>query len=230
MRIASGLRGLTATALCAVAGLGFAADPVVVVEPSSGIDPARVDRLMDASRTIERMDFVLDEMAETKRAGMAEESEQRRERIAVGLELLRFTRLSFARNDWRDAIARQADPKAFAEAEAFFASEAGRAFADCVAAASSAGDVETCLEDPRLRDLPDRSTKHLEPDFMLKFVDQDGLQAVLSKSTCRGLGGDRPLLERLHASCLVDGEPPVCALAIEREGRVVLNPDICALR
>lgn len=209
---------LGALALCAAASFARA-EPAAPAASPEPVDPQRVHRieaLVEASQFPKIYDATM--------LGIADPSStDARTRIVA--DTMRQVVWSRSRDRWLPLMARTIPDDALDRAEAFYASDAGRALAGCLRAADGMASIRACASIPEVggADVGD----YVSGEFLRPRASDDAISAVFGATFCSALAQDRSLLERIAAACADDDTPRACSSFTRREGRVEPDPDRC---
>ncbi len=217
--------------------LACALAPMGVVSAQSATLPApvnqaaeRVDRLMDATGVVRFTDLMVDRLQTGARAQLAEIATSRpeaAERNRLAIELIDVMRMSAARAEWRDVIARTLPAETLDGAEKFFATPIGREYTACVDRAATVPDFRQCSEIAVAADDTGAAVHFTAPDLFERHMDPATEQSLRVALTCRAMQAREDLRTRLFSVCRMAGAPPVCALVRNDAEGQRLDPDLC---
>lgn len=209
---------LGALVLCATASLARA-EPAKEAAPSEAVDPQRLHRI---EALVE-----LSEFPKIYDATMLSVADPASEDPATRLiaDTMRLVVWSRSRDGWLPLMARTIPDDVLGQAEAFYASDAGRALVACLRAAEGQAAIRACASIPDVGDAD--VADYVSGDFLRPQASEETVSAVFSATFCSALAQDRPLLERIAAACEKDGSPKACTAFTRREGRVEVDQDHC---
>lgn len=209
---------LGALLFCATASFAHA-EPVKEAAPPVPVDPQRLHRieaLVDVSQFPKIYDATMLSIADPA-------SEDPATRLIA--DTMRLVVWSRSRDGWLPLMARTIPDDVLGRAEAFYASDAGRALVACIRAAEGQAAIRACASIPEVGDTD--VADYVSGDFLRPHASEETVSAVFSGTFCGALAQDRPLLERIAAACEKDGSPKACTAFTRREGRVEVDQDHC---
>lgn len=207
-------------ALVLCTAVSFAhAEPAKDAAPPEAVDPQRLHRietLVDVSQFPKIYDTTMLSIADPA-------SEDAATRLVA--DTMRLVVWSRSRDGWLPLMARTIPDDVLGRAEAFYASDAGRALVACIRAAEGQAAIRACASIPDVGDTD--VADYVSGDFLRPHASEETVSAVFSGTFCDALAQDRSLLERIAATCEKDASPRACAAFTRREGRVELDHGHC---
>lgn len=213
---------------CALAPVGLVSAQSAA--SSTALDPERVDRLMDATGAVRLADLMVDKLQAGTRAQLADTATTRpeaAERNRLAIDLVDAMRMSTARAEWRDAIARTLPAETLDSAERFFATAIGREYTACVSRAEAPQDFRQCAEVAIAADDTGGAVRFTDPDLLQRHMDPATEQSLRIALTCRSVQAREDLRTRFFSVCRMAGAPPACMLVKNDADGQRLDPDLC---
>jgi hypothetical protein len=140
-------------------------------------------------------------------------------------DTMRLVIWSRSRDGWLPLMARTIPDDVLGRAEAFYASDAGRALVACIREAEGQAAIRACASIPEVGDTD--VADYVSGDFLRPQASDDTISAVFGSTFCGALARDRSVLERIAAACEKDASPKACSAFTRHEGRVEVDRDHC---